>query len=625
MKYVLPAACVGILAAFSAQAQEESIYAGDVVITASRIPEPRESALSDVSVITRDEIERAGQSTLVELLRMQPGIEIESNGGLGMSSAIHLRGTSSQSVVVLLDGLRIGSATLGTTAFEQIAPDQIERIEIVRGPASSLYGSDAVGGVIQIFTRGSDSKPHMSASVGYGSHNTRQAAASINGAIDNTRYALNISSIDSDGISSLRTHAGHDADDDGYRNLSVSGSLSHQIAQGHEIGLQFYDSFSNSEFDDDSVFPAHQRMIQRGFSITSRNQIQSWWQSNIRLGEGEDALDSFGSSFGENRIQTYQRQYSWQNDLTLPLGTLTLAYDRLEQHIEANTNFTKTERNNNGWLASYLVDQGAHTFQTSLRRDDNSQFGQHNTGNISYGYRFNQFWRVTGSFGTAFRAPTFNDLYWPFQDFGPVDPLDPLGPHFTFQGNPNLKPETSRNKEISVVYDEGHHRVSVTAYRNEIKNLLVGSQGLINDFPTNVGSATIEGLTLTYEGWLSNFHIRGSGDLQSPKNDDTGNLLTRRARQHAALWVGQNWGNLELGSEVIASGKRYDDSANTRELSGYAVVNLTANYKLKPEWSLNVRANNILDKEYALATLFGTPYNTPNSDVFIGLRWQPNY
>lgn len=605
-----------LLACLPAHAHE-SIYSNDVVVTASRIPQSRDSLIADVSVIERDEIERAGMSTLIELLRTQPGIEIESNGGPGATANVHLRGTSSQSVVVLVDGMRMGSATNGTTAFHQITPEQIDHIEIVRGPNSSLYGYDAIGGVIQIFTRQGSGKPRASAYLGYGSNNTRDAAASFNGAVDNTRFALNISSLATDGISTLRTNSGRDADDDAYRNLSASGHISHTLADGHDIGLQFFRSDGHNNFDSRN-FAAWQDMKQHSFAITSNNKLTEAWLSHLKLGESMDDLLSVGN-FGTSRIRTYQRQYSWQNDFTLPLGLLTLAYERLQDHVVSNTAYSQTRRSNNGWLANYVLEQGPHAFHMGLRRDDNSQFGQHDTGNIGYGYRLNQFWRVTGSVGTAYRAPTFNDLYWPYQDFG-------FG--YSYQGNPDLKPETSRNKELSVTFDQGHHRLSATVFHNKIDNLLVCCQGLAADYPANIGSATIRGLTLAYEGWFSNYHLRANADLQDPQNDDTGKQLVRRAHRHGSLWLGQTLGNLELGGEVIASGKRYNDAANAIPLAGYALVNLTANYRLNEDWSLTARADNVFNREYALATTASTfsptspDYATPGASLFVGLRWQ---
>ena len=596
----------------------DSIYSDEVVVTANRIPQSRDSVLADVSVIERDEIERAGQSTLIELLRTQPGVEIETSGGMGQLATLHLRGTGSQAVVVLVDGMRVGSATSGLTPFNQISPEQIERIEILRGPASSLYGADAVGGVIQIFTRKGDGKPNVSGYAGYGSHDTRQGGVSVSGVTANTRMALNINSIATDGISALRTPSGLDADHDSYRNLTFSGQLAYTLAEGHELGIQLFNSDGHSDFDGDN-FPAYADLRQYSYALTSNNRLAANWLSRLKIGESMDENRSRGS-YGNSLFRTYQRQYSWQNDLTLPLGTLTLAWDRLEQHVESDTDYSKTRRSDNGWLANYLLEHGDHTFHAGLRTDDDSQFGRHNTGNIGYGYRFARFWRITGNYGTAFRAPTFNDLYWPYMDFGPFG---------SYQGNPNLAPETSRNKEVSLVYDQGHHRVSATAFQNKIDDLIICCQGLFHDSPANVGSATIKGLTMAYEGWFSRYHLRASADIQSPKDDDTGNLLPRRARRYGALMAAGTWGDLEVGTEITAASQRYNDAGNDIKLGGYALVNLIANYKLNDEWLLNARLNNAFDREYTLATTASSfvpdapAYNTLGADLFVGVRWQP--
>ena len=617
MKNSTAAAMAGLLLVLPALAQE-TIYSDDVVVTANRIPQSRENVLADVSVIAREEIERAGQTTLAELLRSQPGVEMDSYGGPGALATVRLRGTNSQSVVVLVDGMRVGSATTGLTAFNQIAPEQIERIEIVRGPASNLYGADAVGGVIQIFTRQGDGKSRLSAYAGYGSYNTQQAGGSVSGGSKGTRYALNVSALDTDGISSYRTQQGYDADKDGFRNLTFSGHLRHQLIDGHEVGLQGYNSNGHNKFDGND-FPNQADMRQYSYALTSKNQFASAWQSRLKLGESMDMNNSRGLDY-DTRVTTYQRQYSWQNDLTLPLGLLTLAYDRLEERVESNTAYAKTRRTDNGWLANYLLEQGPHTWHAGWRTDDNSQFGRHNTGKLGYGYRFDPFWRIAGNYGTAFRAPTFNDLYWPLQNFG-------YG--YSYEGNPNLKPETSRNKEISLIYDQGHHRISAVAFHNKVDDLIIASQGLAADSPANVGSATIKGLTLSYEGWFGNNHLRVSADVQDPKDDDSGKLLPNRARHYGALVATKTWGALELGTEMNASGARYNDTANQIKLGGYALVNLIANFALNADWSLNARLNNVFDREYALATTASSfapsapAYNTPGANLFVGVRWQP--
>ena len=601
------------------------IYGDDVVVSASRVATPRESLVADVSVVTEEEIRASGALTLTDILRRQSSIEIESNGGIGQVSAIHLRGNSSQAAVVLLDGMRIGSATVGITAFERIPLEQIERIEIVRGATSSLYGSDAIGGVIQIFTKKSSGKPNLYLYAGYGSYNTRETSAGFSGKIEDTKYAFNLSTTDSDSFSTLRKKDGINDDRDPYRNLTFSGNLSHQIALGHDIGLSYFNSNNNLSFDDDSLFKAKIRSTQSSFSIFSNNQLTDYWLSHLKVGESIDGIRSNGSYSELSIAKTYQRQYTWQNDIKLPAGLLTLGFERIEQKVDGNpgnVSYAKDQRDNNGYFASYALNQDAHSFQLSLRRDDNSQFGQYNTGSLAYGYQIQSNWRVFGSVGTAYRAPTFNDLYWPFKSF----PCYEDGPECSYAGNPNLIPEKSRNREISLVYDNGHHRLSSTFFYNQVRDLIIPSQGIYegDDFPINAGQATIKGLNLSYEGWIDNFHIKTSADIQSPRNDDTNLLLPRRSQRYGAFVLGYRINDWNFSAETVASSERFNDVANTRRLHGYALLNATASYRINKELSVQLKANNVLNKEYALANSFSGPFNTPGANFFIGLRYSPD-
>ncbi|MDP2246676.1 MAG: TonB-dependent receptor plug domain-containing protein, partial [Nitrosomonadales bacterium] len=216
MKRTTIASLIGLL--FSSQPYaQETTTTKDVIVTASRIEQPRESVIADVSVITRDEIERAGQSTFLELLQTQPGVEITTNGGAGKTSGIFLRGTNSSHVLILLDGLRIDSATAGTTTLENLPLAQIEKIEILRGPASTLYGQDAIGGVIQIFTKRGDGAPRFSAGIGYGTYDTKTADASVSGSVADTSFALSASSYVTRGFSAYKTKDPNLDDRDGYR------------------------------------------------------------------------------------------------------------------------------------------------------------------------------------------------------------------------------------------------------------------------------------------------------------------------------------------------------------------------------------------------------------------------
>jgi vitamin B12 transporter len=591
-----------------------------VVVTASRIPQSAENVLADVTVVTRDEIERSGQSTLVELLQRQPGIEITSNGGAGKASGIFMRGTNTDHVVVLVDGLRINSATLGTTSFENLPLGQIERIEILRGAASSLYGADAIGGVIQIFTKRGNGAPKFTAFAGYGRYNTRRAEAGVSGGANNnaTRYALNVSALETGGFSAKQVTTGFDADDDPYENLSFSAALTQQLAEGHEVDVQFMRSYGRNEYDCNRV-ECYNTQELKGYGITSRNRLLPFWQSTLKLGVGVDDAKDVARNTAATKpslFRTEQRQYSWQNDFTLPLGTLTLAYDRLEQEVSGTTNYAEKSRDNNGWLAAYLLETGAHTAQLSLRRDDNSQFGNHTTGNASYGYRFADDWRISAGYGTAFKAPTFNQLYFP--NFG----------------DPNLQPEQSRNREAALRYDSGAIRAGITVFENDIRNLIEFSGPAtagctFGGFcPVNVGKAEITGATLD-GGWQINnvWKLSGNFTVQSPRNEDTDNLLIRRGNRHGTLRLDYGQGPLQAGLEVVGSSKRYNNATNTKVMDGYALVNLTAAYAFHPDWRLEARADNIFDKDYVLAftgnTATSAPYETPGASLFVGLRWQP--
>lgn len=600
----------------------EQINLDEVVVTASRVAQPKESVIADVTVIDREEIERAGQSTFIELLQTQPGVEISSSGGAGKASSVFLRGTNPGQVVVLIDGLRVSSATSGTTTFENIPLAQIEKIEILRGPATSLYGQDAIGGVIQIFTKKGEGKPQFYAGVGYGSYNTRTADAGISGAVSDTKFSLAVSSSNTDGFSALRTNFNIDKDNDGYRNLAVTGSVSHQIAEGHEIGLQLFSSKGHSNYDSGvNTFNNHVDLSQLSYGLFSKNQLTSNWKSTLRIGEGiDDQFNQFDVD-SSGKFKTKQKQFSWQNDIGLPVGTLTLLYDRLEQKVVSDTPYEKTKRNTDGFLAAYLADIGNHGIQATLRTDHSAQFGSNTTGGVGYGYKINPNWRVTGSYGKAFRAPTFNDLYYAYEYSGTIYPFN----------NPNLKAEKSENFEGSIRYQNTSQEASATIYQNKINDFIALDQ---NWLPINV-DAKIQGLTLAASQHWDNWALKGSVDVQSPRNEDNHNLLVRRANRHASLNLGKSWGDWRFSTEVIASSARYNDADNQTRLAGYGLVNLTADYKINSDWSVQGRINNLLNKDYALA--YGSsavddgwstpslkvPYNTPGSNLFVSVRWAP--
>lgn len=591
-----------------------------VVVTATRQAAPINELLSDVTVIERSAIEQAGQSTLTELLSRQPGIQFAQNGGPGKTASIFMRGTHTGHTLILIDGMRIGSASLGSPSPENIPLSQIERIEILRGPASALYGSDAIGGVIQIFTRtGERGAPRVDAFVGAGSYRTREMAAGVSGGNAQWSYNARGGYTESDGFSSRK---GGDPDKDGYRSNNFSGSLAYRPLQGHEVGVNVLLNDQRSWFDDQYSSAAgniYGNSRINTYGVYSRNALTQNWTSTLRLSRSEDdSYQRFSLTNPASNFQTNQNQFTWQNDIALPLGKLLLGYERLSQDLKTSKNYSKTERDVNSVLAGWSAGVGAHQWQLNVRHDDNSDFDSKTTGGVSYGYQFTPALRASAAYGTSFKAPSFNALYYPYSLSGPYS-----GITYITQGNPNTKPEEGRNREVAVHWNQGGSSASATYYNNHITNLIdwqtirVGNVSTLQ--PNNVSSAKLEGLTLTgatrYQAWK----LMAIADFLNAKDDNTGYDLQRRAHRTGTLRVERGVGAVDVGTELVASGGRYTESNNGKYVGGYALVNAYARWALATDWSVEGRVNNLFDKRYELVQ----GYNTPGANVFVGLRYAP--
>lgn len=582
-----------------------------IVVTATRQAARVSDLMADITVIDRDEIEQAGQTTLEQLLARQPGVQYTANGGPGTNSGIFIRGTAPNQSIVLIDGQRFGSATSGDAALSRIPLSQVERIEILRGPASSLYGADAIGGVIQIFTKRGEGPARFNASTGFGTYNTSDSSVGVSGGNELVSYSLQGGYYATKGVTSIHNKndpfGEYNRDPDGYRNNSFSGSVSLRPASGHEIGANFLVSNGTSRFDASYPSPAvanyrNQQNV-ANYSVYSRNRFASNWTSTLRVGRSTDDSTGFSQGHGikDYVFRTDQDQASWQNDIKLPVGTALLAAEYLKQSVSSTTNFTTDERTIRSLLAGWTGSLDQHRFQLNVRRDDNSQFGGKTTGSGTYGYQFTPAWRAHVSYGTAFRAPTFNELYFP-NIFGPL-----------YAGNPALKPEEAKNAEAGVTWEANGHRLSAVYFHNKIENLIVG-------WPlANVSKATIEGTTLSYSANVGPWSGSIAVDLQRPRDDDSGNHLQRRADQQMSSSLSRRLGDWTVGGEWQVVGKRYDDSANTVRLGGYGLVNLFAEYKLQKDWILFARGNNIFDKYYETVNNF----STLGANVFVGVRYTP--
>jgi len=582
-----------------------------VVVTATRFPQIRSQTLQPVSVITAEDIARGGQQTLVEVLQTLGGVEIASNGGFGQPSSVFMRGANSGHTLVLVDGMRIGSATLGTTAMENIPISQIERIEVVPGQLSSLYGSDAIGGVIQIFTKSGKYAPAASINAGVGTYGTGSVSGGVIRTVDDTDFSLNFGYLESKGFDATKPtvpFGQHNPDRDGHRNINASGKLAHRLDTRNELGLTVFESDGRTHFDSGPTTDDlnHQRLS--AFSLYSSNQITGNWQSLLRAGESRDkstitgALPSF---FG-----TRQRQLTWQNNIRLGPGTAIAGAEHESQHVTSDSTFAQNSRTIASGFAGYVGTYEKHDWQANIRRDDNSQFGNHATGLLGYAYRLTSELRLRAGAGTAFKAPTFNDLY-------------AIDPTFFFIPNPDLRPESSRSKEVGLNYQVGANRFSATYFENRITDLVV----LVTDpvtfvsTPQNLNRARIKGTELDYHGLFGGLLANAQLSLQDPVDEETGKLLPRRAREYGSVAIGNAAGRWRFGVEVTASGARFDSAAENpaKRMHGYTLINLSMSYALERDWSVRARWNNVFDRDYELAQHF----NTPGSNVFVALQYQP--
>ncbi len=605
-----------------------------LVTTPTRKSENQKNIIADTTVITEEEIEQAGLSSLAELLQKQSGIEISNLGGPGKVSSINIRGTSSTHSIILLDGMRIGASTSGMTAIENLPLSQIEKIEIVRGPASSLYGQDGIGGVIQIFTKKGKEGFHPYLGIGYGRYQTKQLNAGISGGNKTTSYALNISGTNTDGFSafvpdSSKASNTQNLDKDKYKNRSISSTLSYDLNKDYKIDLQYFLTTGRNMFDNRFAnFSPDQnyrdKSKQEIYAMKTTGQINKLWESSIKIGKSTD-LYSAQQHFNWDTLvydpdvvdlyETTQYQMTWQNNIKLNKGSLVVLYDFLQEEIDTTDLYDKTKRTNNGFVLGYNIEHNQNTLQTSLRKDLNSQYNNEATGNIGYAYQINPQWKISSSFGTAFVAPSFNYLYSSIDSWA--------------LGNPDLKPEKSKNIEGNIKYQDNLKSFSLTAYQNAIKDFII-YEAIAENSRTNtqnLNEAKIQGITLTGNQFFEHIQLKGSLTAESPKNKDTNKYLPRRAKLYGNLSINYYIREWIFGIEQIGSGSRYDDKANNNKIEGYMITNLIANFALNEKTTINFRLDNAFDKAYALAyegsqsSSTGYIYQAPGRSLYVNLRY----
>lgn len=566
-----------------------------VLVTATRSPQPLQESLASAVVFERVDIERSQALDLVDLLRRAVGVEISRNGGPGGASTVFLRGANSNQTLVLIDGVRVSSVTTGAAAWEQLPLDQIERIEIVRGPRAALWGSDAIGGVVQIFTRVPVS---ASARVSAGRYSDYFAGAAFGGQSGNLSIGGSAGRRLVEGFSAQNANGfGFDPDDDGYQYTDVSLGMDWQ-GEDASLALRSFSREGDIEFDQ-----GESDSVNRGLSLQWRGQLGQW-QSGALLGWSMDEVDTpaFGSLFDSRRWSLdvdAQRALGENHRLTL-LGNLLREEGRYGDAFSGSDLFNE-DRDAYALAGLWELDLGAHRLEAALRMDHYDGFGSEWSPRLGWSWQLAPQWRLIASAGEGFRAPNFNELYFP--GFGGQ-----------FAGDPDLNPEHSEGFELrGEWWPNAQWRWSLSAYRNDVDDLIAFAG--IDFAAININRARLEGIELETRWSDGGYWLEGSMAWQDPVNRDTDQVLPRRAKRNAHLAAGwQLSEGFELAAEADYASERFD--FGTR-LDSYSLLAVTADWRLNSDWRVQLRADNLGDEDYELASGF----NTPGRSLSVTLRW----
>lgn len=546
-----------------------------IIVTATRTEIPLDDATVPVTVITREDIELSLATDLAELLRFEAGIDIGRNGGPGQATSIFMRGTESNHTLVLVDGVRINPGTLGGAAIQHIAPEMIERVEIVKGARSALFGTDAIGGVINIITRRADDA-YFEASAGTGSFDTRSGYLSGGNHGDNGEFGMTLNWQSTDGYAP-RT----DSDiERGYDNLSGNFYASRNLGKS-DISVRHWQTGGKVEYLDFFLAPADQDFYNTSTALEFSTKISEYGASKLVLAYMKDEIS-------QNQVADFvasdRLSFDWQYTHAFSNHTVTgglFSIDESASTLSFGSGFEEDTRSS----AVFVQDQwsrGRHRTFTALRLTDHETFGKHTTWNAEYAFEISDSWTLNAGIGHAFRAPDATD-------------------RFGFGGNPDLEPELADETQLGLRYAPGSgHSFDVEIYSNDIEDLI--EFNLQTFALENIDKAKIRGAQVGYEFRGESFVVRTEFVRQQADNATTGTRLLRRAEETATVSYTQDIGQHRVGLALVASGDR-EDFGGVR-LPGYLLANLTGQIRINDEWSVNARIENLLDTDYQTAANF---------------------
>lgn len=581
-------------AGIAGAADQESLT--EIVITATRTPTDESRLAVPVVVITRREIEDTLAADVTGLLASRPGMEISRSGGAGQPASLFTRGTESNHTAVLVDGVRINPGTIGGAALQNIPAEGIERIEIVKGPRSALYGSDAIGGVVNIITRASAARgTGLFASAGrYG---TRTVAADGGTALSE-RAGIGGSIVvhDSDSFAPRSASNSSGAFRDVVGNLLLQAApveaLKLRASGWHSAGRIYYDNFGSQGVED--------------YSTSSYAASGDWQASDVvayraALNRAEDLIDQKSSrDYARTRRDGLELQGNWLVAGMHRLSAGTLLTDERTAALSFGTLFNVTTRVQQYFLQDQ-IQSGAHALLLAAGHAQHQTFGGHDTWNAEYGLTLGT-WRLRAAAGTGFHAPDSTD-------------------RFGFGGNPALRPETARQLNLGIAWEPGTtQRAQLDAFDNRIDNLV---DYVVTNYLTFAGRnenrarTRIRGIEAAYQLRLDNWTVQAAGTWQDPRDLAGNTQLLRRARQRYSLSTQYRHEALSLGGELLYVGRRLDAGYPTNvELPGYALLALHAQYQFTPSWSLQLRVDNALDRRYQ--EIRG--YNTARRGITLAAR-----
>ncbi|MCK3837366.1 MULTISPECIES: TonB-dependent receptor [Pseudomonas] len=607
-----------------ADTRDQALKLSDVVISANRQVQARNDSSAANTVFTRADIDRLQPSSVTDLLSRVPGVQVAPTGGRGSLPGIFIRGTKSAQSLVLVDGQRIANTTSGDSGLQYLNVDQIERVEVLRGSRSVIYGSDAIGGVIQVFTRRNAEQglqPRLK--LGFGSNQTWERSLGLSGGDEHTRFNLGASLDETAGINASHASFPSDGDHDAYRNQSISLNLRHSFSDELEVGFNLLDNRGKSEYDNSygryngTTGQSVGQKPYTDYTVSSASgyvdaKLNETWQSRLELGHSENRdtkRDTLSDDFSV--FNTYRDSVNWQNDLTLnEQNNLIVGGDWYEDRFHGSTTFTENSRWNRAAFVQHRFHSEWFSTELGLRRDQNQQFGGQNSWSGTLTVPVNPDNDLLLSYSEGFRAPTFNDLYYPDTQYS----------------NPNLQPETSNSYELqwrSQLTDST--RVEASLYRTDLSDAIILDAGK----PQNVASARINGFEAALKqevfGWQGNLGL----SLIDPRDRDSGHTLARRARRTLNLDLDRQFDKLGVGASWQAISSSYDDEANRNRLGGYALLGLRSSWALNREVSLSLKVDNVLDRSYARAkySYLGEAqnYREEGRVWMVGLTWTPEF